>query len=227
MKEVNYWFCFFFLFGQDETSNEGLVVDVDGPVSATDFRNSHLPSSQFGDVPKVARLGHHFTFSSGSGIRMRPNVRGTSKRGRPRGSRRGGPIGGKGRGMLLLHPPSIKNSASTGHLSPSSSPSHSTTISNDLNPQYGEYISICCFSSLCISNRKKIWRGGEEEEEGDRNESRPFNACVSPQSKQDFIFSAFFRKNIYWLVLLFFFSFSSFNLQCEGTHLFLISHISV
>lgn len=122
---------------EDETSNEGLVVDVDGPVSATDFRNSHLPSSQFGDVPKVARLGHHFTFSSGSGIRMRPNVRGTSKRGRPRGSRRGGPIGGKGRGMLLLHPPSIKNSASTGHLSPSSSPSHSTTISNDLNPQYG------------------------------------------------------------------------------------------
>ncbi|XP_033207713.1 chromatin-remodeling ATPase INO80 [Belonocnema kinseyi] len=121
---------------EDETSNEGLVVDVDGPVSSSDFRNSRLPS-QFGEPPKVARLGHHFTFGVGTGVRMRPSVRGTSKRGRPRGSRRGGPIGGKGRGMLLLHPPSIKNSVSTGHLSPSSSPSHSFTVPSDSNPQYG------------------------------------------------------------------------------------------
>lgn len=39
-------------------------------------------------------------------------MRGTSKRGRPRGSRRGGSIGGKGRGFIL-HPP-VKTSNAVG-----------------------------------------------------------------------------------------------------------------
>lgn len=161
-------------------------------MSGTDFRNSHLPS-QFGEVPKVARLGHHFTFSSGSGIRMRPNVRGTSKRGRPRGSRRGGPIGGKGRGMLLLHPPSIKNSVSTGHLSPSSSPSHSSTISNDSNPQYGEYPSV-----VFLLHQKK-------RREREKNK-RPFNACVLRNPNK--ILSLVFFRKIFIDSKYFFFIFS-------------------
>ncbi|XP_015604273.1 putative DNA helicase Ino80 isoform X2 [Cephus cinctus] len=102
---------------EDETSNEGLVVDVDGPVPTPgDTKSSRI--AQFGEPPKVAKLGH-FTFGPGGGVRMRPSIRGSSKRGRPRGSRRGGPIGGKGRGLHLLHPPS-KGTASPGPPSPSS-----------------------------------------------------------------------------------------------------------
>ncbi|XP_076291409.1 chromatin-remodeling ATPase INO80 isoform X2 [Lasioglossum baleicum] len=91
---------------EDETSNDGLVVDVDGPVVGSSSDSRQLRVSQFGEPVKVNRLDHHVSFSSGSGVRMRPTIRGTSKRGRPRGSRRGGPVGGKGRGLLLLHPPS-------------------------------------------------------------------------------------------------------------------------
>ena len=150
---MNEFIIVIFLNSKDETSNEGLVVDVDGPVSSSDFRNSRLPS-QFGEPPKVARLGQHFTFGTGTGVRMRPSVRGTSKRGRPRGSRRGGPVGGKGRGMLLLHPPSIKNSVSSGHLSPSSSPSHSSSVPSDSNPQYGEYPSVVFLPHLMLLTQK-------------------------------------------------------------------------
>ncbi|XP_043288526.1 chromatin-remodeling ATPase INO80 isoform X2 [Venturia canescens] len=114
---------------EDETSNEGLVVDVDGPVSASSSeasQNSRM-TSEFGEPPKVARLGHHFTFGVGGGVRMRPSIRGTSKRGRPRGSRRGGPVGGKGRGMLFN--PNAKNSASPGPQSPNSTPSPGSSSS--------------------------------------------------------------------------------------------------
>ncbi|XP_020277600.1 putative DNA helicase Ino80 isoform X2 [Pseudomyrmex gracilis] len=106
---------------EDETSNEGLVVDVDGPtvVSSGKPRSLH----QFGEPPsKVARLGHHFALGIGASARMRQSVRGASKRGRPRGSRRGGPIGGKGRGLLMMHASSknsgtvINESASTASL---------------------------------------------------------------------------------------------------------------
>ncbi|XP_012284953.1 putative DNA helicase Ino80 isoform X2 [Orussus abietinus] len=111
---------------EDENSNEGLVVDVDGPVpaSAGDARQSRV--GHFGEPPKVARLGHHFTFGVGGSVRMRPTVRGSTKRGRPRGSRRGGPIGGKGRGLLLLHPPNkaVVPSCSTPVASPTSQAIH-------------------------------------------------------------------------------------------------------
>ncbi|KAG7207458.1 hypothetical protein KM043_009093 [Ampulex compressa] len=115
---------------EDETSNEGLVVDVDGPVpiSSSDGRQSRV--TQFGETTKVARLGHHFTFGVGTGVRMRPTIRGTSKRGRPRGSRRGGPVGGKGRGLMLLHPPSRGLVTAGGH-SPSSMSPTGTVSSGD------------------------------------------------------------------------------------------------
>ncbi|XP_020707997.2 chromatin-remodeling ATPase INO80 isoform X2 [Athalia rosae] len=97
---------------QDDTSNEGLVVDVDGPVATPvhhppSHSNLSVPHLTPGpaDPPKVSRLTHHFTFAGASGARIRPGGRGTNKRGRPRGSRRGGPVGGKGRGLLLLQPP--------------------------------------------------------------------------------------------------------------------------
>ncbi|XP_018355719.1 PREDICTED: putative DNA helicase Ino80 isoform X1 [Trachymyrmex septentrionalis] len=101
---------------EDETSNEGLVVDVDGPVTVSGNDPHGQPRGnlhQFGESPaKIARLGH-FAFGMGANARMRQSVRGASKRGRPRGSRRGGPIGGKGRGLLLMHPSSkISNMAS-------------------------------------------------------------------------------------------------------------------
>lgn len=100
------WYFNFSL--QDETSNEGLVVDVDGPVSGNDPHGQPRGSlHQFGESPpKIARLGHNFAFGVSANARMRQSVRGASKRGRPRGSRRGGPIGGKGRGLLLMHPSS-------------------------------------------------------------------------------------------------------------------------
>ncbi|EFN75626.1 Putative DNA helicase Ino80 [Harpegnathos saltator] len=106
---------------EDETSNEGLVVDVDGPVavSGSDARQARAGNVQFGEPSKVARLGHHFAFGVNAGARMRQSVRGASKRGRPRGSRRGGPIGGKGRGVLLSHGPS-KSCNAVGSQSPSS-----------------------------------------------------------------------------------------------------------
>lgn len=109
---------------EDETSNEGLVVDVDGPamVSGGDARQQ---GGHFGEPPKVARLGHYLAFGTGSGVRIRPTIRGSSKRGRPRGSRRGGPVGGKGRGLLLLHPPS-KNLTTPGQSGLPSSPSCSS-----------------------------------------------------------------------------------------------------
>lgn len=126
------WMCFI----QDETSNDGLVVDVDGPVGATssDARQSRI--SQYGEAGKVSRLEHHMPFSSGTGVRMRPNVRGTSKRGRPRGSRRGGPVGGKGRGLLLLHP---SKGLGSDPQSPSSLSPTSSSIANEQTLQHGEY----------------------------------------------------------------------------------------
>jgi len=93
------------------------VVDVDGPVAISGCDTHGQPRSsvhQFGESPsKIARLGHHFAFGMNANARMRQSVRGASKRGRPRGSRRGGPIGGKGRGLLLMHPSSkVSNMAS-------------------------------------------------------------------------------------------------------------------
>lgn len=95
------------------------MVDVDGPVAVSggDARQAR-GNVQFGEPSKVARLGHHFAFGVNAGARMRQSVRGASKRGRPRGSRRGGPIGGKGRGVLS-HLPS-KSGNAVGSQSPSS-----------------------------------------------------------------------------------------------------------
>ncbi|XP_017878637.1 chromatin-remodeling ATPase INO80 isoform X2 [Ceratina calcarata] len=120
---------------EDETSNDGLVVDVDGPIgtSSGDTRQSRM--GPFGDSGKVNRLDHHVSFSSGSSVRMRPTIRGTSKRGRPRGSRRGGPIGGKGRGLLMLHPPS--KGVGNDPQSPTSLSPNSSGASNDQVLQHG------------------------------------------------------------------------------------------
>ena len=114
-----------------------MVVDVDGPVGASsgDTRQSRA-GGQFGDPAKVSRLDHHMSFTSGSSVRIRPTIRGTSKRGRPRGSLRGGPVGGKGRGLLLLHPPSTGLGSSPQ--SPASLSPTSTTL-NDQTLQHGKY----------------------------------------------------------------------------------------
>ncbi|XP_034946860.1 chromatin-remodeling ATPase INO80 [Chelonus insularis] len=104
---------------EDETSNEGLIVDVDNPVLSTSL-NSHSSRSmsEFSDQhSKVARINHHLSMSSPSGMRIRPTIRGTSKRGRPRGSRRGGSVIGKGRG-LALQPPYTSNAGSQVSNSP-------------------------------------------------------------------------------------------------------------
>jgi len=125
---------------QDETSNEGLVVDVDGPVAASggDSRGQSRGNLQFGESPaKIARLGHQFAFGMGASARMRQSVRGASKRGRPRGSRRGGPIGGKGRGLLLVHP-SSKGSAET----PSTLSSIDSGSSSEQMLQHGEFLNL-------------------------------------------------------------------------------------
>ncbi|KZC05466.1 Putative DNA helicase Ino80 [Dufourea novaeangliae] len=122
---------------EDETSNDGLVVDVDGPVGGTSSDSRQLRVSQFGEQPaKVNRLDHHIAFGTGTGgVRIRPTIRGTSKRGRPRGSRRGGPVGGKGRGLLLLHPPSSKGGGSDPQSPASMSPTSSVT--GDQTLQHG------------------------------------------------------------------------------------------
>ncbi|KOC66120.1 Putative DNA helicase Ino80 [Habropoda laboriosa] len=116
---------------EDETSNDGLVVDVDGPVGTTSSDSRPSRVGQFGDPGKVSRLDHHMSFSSGSSVRIRPTIRGTSKRGRPRGSRRGGPVGGKSRGLLLLHPPS-KGPGSDPQSPASLSPTSSSTTSEQV-----------------------------------------------------------------------------------------------
>ncbi|XP_011306977.1 putative DNA helicase Ino80 [Fopius arisanus] len=106
---------------EDETSNEGLVVDVDGPIHGANSPR-HVRGISFNEPPKVSKLGHHFNF--GNVPRVRTAIRGTSKRGRPRGSRRGGPVGGKGRGMLLQHPlGSLPNSPGSSQFLASSSTS--------------------------------------------------------------------------------------------------------
>ncbi|XP_014219973.1 putative DNA helicase Ino80 isoform X2 [Copidosoma floridanum] len=92
---------------EDETSNEALIVDVDGPVSSDPHRQRHFA---FGDS------------------RMRSSMRGSSKRGRPRGSRRGGPIGGKARSMMLLHPTNATKALPTS--TASSSFTETTTTSS-------------------------------------------------------------------------------------------------
>ncbi|XP_029678503.1 chromatin-remodeling ATPase INO80 isoform X2 [Formica exsecta] len=127
---------------EDETSNEGLVVDVDGPVAVSggDHPHGHSRGSfhQFGESStKVARLGHHFAFGMGASARMRQSVRGASKRGRPRGSRRGGPIGGKGRGMLLMHPSSKSSNAATSESLSTISPIDGGGTSNEQTLQHG------------------------------------------------------------------------------------------
>lgn len=95
------------------------MVDVDSPVSGSDPYGQSRGSLQFGESPsKIARLGHHFAFGVGANARMRQSVRGVSKRGRPRGSRRGGPIGGKGRGLLLMHPSSKASESPSTTISP-------------------------------------------------------------------------------------------------------------
>lgn len=115
------------------------MVDVDGPVAVSSGEARQARGNlQFGEPSKVARLGHHFAFGVSAGARMRQSVRGTSKRGRPRGSRRGGPIGGKGRGLLLSHLSSkscnVVGSQSQSCLSPTSAGS-----SNEQTVQQGEY----------------------------------------------------------------------------------------
>lgn len=117
---------------QDDTSNEGLVVDVDGPVLAPAQNppahaalsgSSHLAPGLVEPL-KVSRLTHHFTFGSSSSGRARPGGRGTNKRGRPRGSRRGGSVGGKGRGLLLLQPPA-QPAGTQGDAAPTATAVHS------------------------------------------------------------------------------------------------------
>ncbi|XP_063977113.1 chromatin-remodeling ATPase INO80 isoform X2 [Diachasmimorpha longicaudata] len=115
---------------EDETSNEGLVVDVDGPVYGPNSPRQ-VRGVFFNEPPKVSKLGHHFSF--GNVPRIRTAIRGTSKRGRPRGSRRGGPVGGKGRGMLMQPPlGSLPNSPGTSQFLPSSS-------TGDSIAQHGAY----------------------------------------------------------------------------------------
>lgn len=116
------------------------MVDVDGPVavSGNDARQPR-GSLQFGEPPKVARLGHHFAFGVGASARMRQSVRGASKRGRPRGSRRGGPIGGKGRGLLLQHPPTKTSNAAQSPSSLSPTAGGGGGSSNEQTLQHGKY----------------------------------------------------------------------------------------
>ncbi|KAJ8686508.1 hypothetical protein QAD02_022302 [Eretmocerus hayati] len=110
---------------EDETSSEGLVVDVDGPVSASTSLAAGLRQDSkfhrgFGHQHQNQRMGF------GDVPRMRLVARGTNKRGRPRGSRRGGPVGGKARGPMLPHPGSsastITDSSTLQHGSASSRP---------------------------------------------------------------------------------------------------------
>lgn len=111
------------------------MVDVDSPVavSGSDPYGQPRGSLQFGESPsKIARLGHHFTFGVGANARMRQSVRGVSKRGRPRGSRRGGPIGGKGRGLLLMHPSSKVSNMASEPLSTTISPIDGGGCSNEV-----------------------------------------------------------------------------------------------
>ncbi|CAD6202019.1 GSCOCG00002904001-RA-CDS [Cotesia congregata] len=120
---------------EDETSNEGLVVDVDNNSTSGGSSASLSP-------PKVARFNHHLNYGIAStGMRIRPSMRGTSKRGRPRGSRRGGPIAGKGRG-LMLHPPG-KSSAGTLH-----SVSSSTSGDNSQELKFPCEM-ICALAHMC------------------------------------------------------------------------------
>ncbi|KAK0088895.1 hypothetical protein PV325_010346 [Microctonus aethiopoides] len=118
---------------EDETSNEGLVVDVDGsvPITNSNQRPRNFAAG-FNEPSKAARSGHHFNFGVGAGVRIRPSVRGASKRGRPRGSRRGGPVGGKGRG-LLLQSPSVKSSpiTATTTTAATTTPTATTIISGN------------------------------------------------------------------------------------------------
>lgn len=128
---------------EDETSNEGLVVDVDGPIINNSMKhqqqNRQLSNFHTIERPKVAKLGHNFNFnagtsgSSGSNVRVRQTIRGTSKRGRPRGSRRGGgQVGGKGRGMFIQVPgqinPTPQSPGASSHLPSSSSSSSGEPI---------------------------------------------------------------------------------------------------
>lgn len=127
---------------EDETSNDGLVVDVDGPVGGPASDPRPLRVGQFGEAGKANRIDHHIPFSGGTSARIRPTIRGTSKRGRPRGSRRGGPVGGKGRGLLLLHPPSSKGVGGSDPQSPASmSPTSSTTTSEQTLQHGGQATS--------------------------------------------------------------------------------------
>ncbi|XP_076167632.1 chromatin-remodeling ATPase INO80 [Ptiloglossa arizonensis] len=123
---------------EDETSNDGLVVDVDGPVGGSGADARQLRVGQFGEPCKVSRLDHHVPYSSGPSVRMRPTIRGTSKRGRPRGSRRGGPVGGKGRGLLLLHPPSSKGVAGGDPQSPASLSPNNSSAACEQSQQHGQ-----------------------------------------------------------------------------------------
>ncbi|XP_066594162.1 chromatin-remodeling ATPase INO80 isoform X2 [Prorops nasuta] len=121
---------------EDETSNDGLVVDVDGPVSTAPGDPRQSRDGQVGDSTKIARPGNHFAFGVGTGVRMRPTIRGTSKRGRPRGSRRGGTVGGKSRGMLLSHSPS-KGLAPQVNQSPTSTLLSKSAVSAEQTLQHG------------------------------------------------------------------------------------------
>lgn len=83
-------------------------MDVDGPVSSGPFPSASLTLQQYSQHRSS-------NFGFGDGTRIRPiSSRGVSKRGRPRGSRRGGPIGGKARGMLVLQPGAKTNSTGVG-----------------------------------------------------------------------------------------------------------------
>jgi len=107
---------------------------VDGPVTIpiNESRGQTRGNLQCGESSsKVARLGH-FSFGVGANARIRQSVRGVSKRGRPRGSRRGGPIGGKGRGLLLMHP---KGS----NMMTNESSSTISLIDRSSNEQHGKY----------------------------------------------------------------------------------------
>lgn len=69
-------------------------------------------------------------------------MRGSTKRGRPRGSRRGGPVGGKARSMMLLHPTSVTSKALPTSTTTTVSVANDSTTTNSANAQNGELFII-------------------------------------------------------------------------------------
>lgn len=112
---------------------------MDGPVIGSNVDSRQSCVNQFGESTKSAHLSHNFVMTGNVSGRIRPSVRGTSKRGRPRGSRRGGPVGGKGRGLFLFH----SSSKGTATSSQSSSTTASSVSSQgDQSLQHGKILFL-------------------------------------------------------------------------------------